>query len=293
MPVGDIVKTASAMRTALVGRPMVRFDAPQLIGPVPQAGRMVEIVEAKGKHLEVMWDDGLVLDTHLKGKSEWHVYRQGAPWRRSWDQLRASIQTDDFVAVCFNAPTVETFRQHDRGRHPGRGRLGPDLCSSTADLREAVDLLLAYPDPEARLRDVMVDQHVMQGVGNVYRCEVLWAAELSPWAHISDLRHHDAVLIVNTATRMVRANRGRIRRTTTDATPGGLAVYGRCGQGCIRCHDTIESCPVGRYGRMLYWCPGCQTRLDRRVPAEANEMDPHPAAARFLDELPWRVRDTD
>ncbi len=291
MPPGDLAKTASAMRTALIGRPMGRFDAPRLIGPVPQAGRMVEVVETYGKHLEVMWDDGLVLDTHLRGRSAWHVYRQGAPWRRSWEKLRASIQTDDFVAVCFDAPTVETYRQPDRRRHPGLGRLGPDLCSSSVDLREAVDLLLAYPDPEARLRDAMVDHHVMQGVGNVYRCEALWAAELSPWTHIADLTHHDAVLIVNTAAKMVRANSGRVRRSTTRHTKDGLAVYGRRGQACIRCHDTIESQSVGRDGRMLYWCPGCQVRLDRRQPTEVREMDPHPAAARYLNELPWRARD--
>lgn len=289
---GDVARTASAMRTALVGRPMIRFDAPALIGPVPQAGRMVEVVEARGtKRIEVMWDDGIVLDTHLKGRSEWHVYRQGDPWRRSWEQLRASIQTDDFVAVCFNAPTVETYRQPDRRRHPGRGRLGPDLCRADANLAEAIDLLLAHPDREARLRDVIVDQQVMRGVGNVYRCEVLWAAELSPWAHVDDLTHHDAVLIVNTAAKMVRANRHRVRRATTTHTHDGLAVYGRTGQACIRCHESIEARPVGRYGRMLYWCPGCQRRLDRRQPTEIREMDPHPAAVKYLNELPWRARD--
>ncbi len=278
------------MRTALIGHAMVRFDAPRLIGPVPQAGRMVETIESVGKHLEVMWDDGIVLDTHLKGKSEWHVYRQGAPWRRSWDQLVASIQTDDFVAVCFDAPNVETYRQPDRQRHPGRGRLGPDLTKPGVDAIEAVDLLLSYADPEARLRDVMVDQHVMQGLGNVYRCEVLWAAELSPWAHIGDLAHHDALLIVQTAAKMVRVNQGRVRRATTHHTAGGLAVYGRIGQGCIRCHETIEAQPVGRTGRMLYWCPGCQVRLDRRLPAEVREIDPHPAAVKYLSELHQRSR---
>lgn len=278
------------MRTALIGHPMVRFDAPKLIGPVPQAGRMVETIEAHGKHLEVMWDDGIVLDTHLKGKSEWHVYRKGSPWRRSWDQLRASIQTDEFVAVCFDAPLIETYRQPDRQRHPGRGRLGPDL-TKVIDPSEAVDLMLSHPNPEARLRDVMVDQHVMRGLGNVYRCEVLWATALSPWAHIGDLTHHDATTIVSTAATMLRINQGRVRRATTSRTPDGLAVYGRSGQGCIRCRETIEALPVGRAGRMLYWCPGCQVRLDRRLPAEVRDMDPHPAAAKFLNELPWRIRD--
>lgn len=282
---GGLARTASAMRTALVGHPMVGFDAPALVGPVPEVGRMVEVVETRGKHLEVTWDDGIVLDTHVKGRCEWHVYRHGAPWRRSWERVRASIQTDDFVAVCFDAPHVETYRQPDPHRHPGYGRLGPDLSRPDADIGQAIDLLLAHPEPDARLRDVLVDQRVMRGVGNVYRCEVLWAAELSPWAHITDLAHHDAVMIVNLATRMVRSNVGRARRSTTSHTPGGLAVYGRVGQGCIRCKDTIEARPLGRSGRMLYWCPGCQLRHDRRQPVEVARIDPHPAATKYLNEL--------
>jgi len=288
MPVADIVRTASAMRTALVGHPMLRFDAPKLIGPVPQAGRLIEQVESHGKHLEITWDDGLVLDTHLKGDSEWHVYRPGAPWRRSWEQLRASIETDEWVAVCFKAPNIETYRQPDRGRHPGLGRLGPNLSSPTADLAEAVELILAYPNPDGRLRDLLVDQHVMQGVGNVHRCEVLWAAELSPWAHVGDLAQQDAVMIVNVAAKLLRASAGRGQRPTSQAAP--LAVYGRVGQACPRCHDSIESRTIGRDGKMLYWCPGCQVRLDRRVALVHDGSDPHPAAARYLNELPWRSR---
>jgi formamidopyrimidine-DNA glycosylase len=156
-------------------------------------------------------------------------------------------------------------------------------------LDEAIELLLSYPDPGARLRDVLVDQHVMQGVGNVYRCEVLWACELSPWAHVGDLGQSDAVRLVNTAAKLLRTTHGRIRRVTT--TEAGLAVYGRVGQACPRCHDTIEARPVGRYARMLYWCPGCQTRHDRRdatPPFGERAMDPHPAAAQYLNDLPWR-----
>lgn len=273
------------MRTALVGRPMVGFDAPALVGPVPAIGRIVEVVETRGKHLEVVWDDGIVLDTPVRGRTEWHVYRRGDPWRKSGDRLRASIQTDDFVAVCFDASHVETYREPDPRRHPGRGRLGPDLARTDSAVGEAIELLLAYPAPETRLREVLVDQRVMRGIGNVYRCEVLWAAELSPWTHVGDLAHHDVVLIVNLATRVVRSNVGRDRRSTTTHTSGGLAVYGRVGQGCIRCKETIEARPLGHRGQMLYWCPGCQTRLDRRLPAEIRQIDPHPAAAKFLHDL--------
>lgn len=275
------------MRTALVGHPMVRFDAPSLIGPAPTTGAVVEMVEAHGKHVEVTWDDGIVLDTLIRSKSEWHVYRQGAPWRRSWEQLRASIQTEDFVAVCFAAASVETYRQAGFSRHPIGGRLGPDLADPAADLAGAVSALLHYPDVEARVRDALVDQHVMRGLGNVFRCEVLWGAELSPWAHVADLSDGDAARLVTVGARLARANRSWVRPAIADParTPEtGLAVYGRCGQGCFRCHDTIEATPVGRSGRMLYWCPGCQIRLDRRPPAP-RPMDPHPAAAKYLAEL--------
>ena len=292
MPEGDTIhRTASALRTALVGRQMVRFDAPRLVGPVPQAGRTIERIDSHGKHLEIAWDDGLVLHTHMRMTGSWHLYRTGERWRRPDHQVRAAIETSEWVAVCFSAPLVETYREPSRGRHPGLGRLGPDLCKPDADLGEIVNLLLSHPDPETRLRDVLLDQHVMCGVGNVYRCEVLWATELSPWAHVGDLTHRDAVLVVNTAARMLRANLQSTRRVTHPAAHGGLAVYGRNGQGCLRCHETIDVRRVGEHARLLYWCPGCQVRLDRRHAESVREMDPHPAAAKFLAELPWRRSD--
>lgn len=289
MPEGDTIhRSASALRTALVGKPMVRFDAPRLVGPVPQAGRLIENVDSHGKHLEITWDDGLVLHTHMRMSGSWHLYHPGDRWRRPHHQLRAAIETTEWIAVCFNAPTVETYRQADRRRHPGLGRLGPDLCKSDTDLGAVVDLLLSYPDPDARLRDVLLDQHVMCGVGNVYRCEVLWATELSPWAYVGDLAHSDAITLVNTAASMLRANLREPGRITQPGIRGGLAVYGRNGQGCWRCHESIEVRRSGEHGRLLYWCPGCQIRLDPRRASGAREMDPHPAAAKFLAELPWR-----
>lgn len=292
MSAGVVERTASAMRTALVGRPMHRFDADLLIGPVPQAGRTVEEVEARGKHLEVVWDDGLVLDSHLRRKCEWHVYRPGEPWRRPYTEFKASIENEGFVAVCFNGSDLETYRQPDRSRHPGGGRLGPDLAHPATNVSQIVELLLAHPEPDARLRDVLVDQRVMRGLGNVHCCEVLWTTELSPWAHIDDLTHHDAVMIVNTAARLVRSTARRSRPGHGSSAPV-LAVYGRTGQGCPRCHDTIASRPVGRAGRTLFWCPGCQVRLDRRHPLIDCGMDSHPAAIKYLQDLPWRSGSSD
>lgn len=268
---------------------MLRFDAPRLIGPVPQAGRLVETVESHGKHLELEWDDGLVLDTTMRLNGSWHVYRSGESWRRPYAQMCATIEVPGWLAVCFNAPNVETYRKPDKRRHPGSGRLGPDLCMPDTDLGTVVNLLLTYSDPTARLADVLLDQRVMRGVGNVYRCEVLWSTELSPYALVGSITEHDAIRLVNTAAKLLRSNVRQSGRDTLAARRRDLEVYARNGQRCTRCADSIDCRRMGEQQRVLYWCPGCQTHLDPRSGPSADDtpMDPHPAAQRWLADLPW------
>ena len=255
----------------------------------PQAGRIIETVESHGKHLVIEWDDGIVLDTHMRMTGSWHLYRAGGRWRRPYTQMRAAIEVVDWVAVCFSAPNVETYRQIDKRRHPGMGRLGPDLCMGDTDLGAVVNLLLTYPDPSARLGEVLLDQRVMCGVGNVYRCEVLWATGLSPYAQVGSISEHDAIRLVNTAATMLRSNLHHAQRVTSPGTRGGLAVYGRNGQHCRRCGETVECRRMGEHNRILYWCPGCQTHLDPKLERSSDDtpMDPHPAAQRWLADLPW------
>ena len=296
MPEGDTIhRTAAALRTALVGKPIERFEAPRLVGPVPANGRVIERIESHGKHLEIVWDDGLTLHTHMRMSGSWHLYRSGEQWRRPSRQMRVVIEVHDWVAVCFNAPVVETFRHFDRHRHPGFGALGPDLCKESADLDECINRMYHYADQGAIIADVMLDQHVVCGVGNVYRSEVLWACELHPFAPVSSLEGEECAQLVHTAARMLRANLNGPGRITTSDVRGGLAAYGRNGQRCSRCGDTIEVCRTGEHARLLYWCPGCQV-LHGPAPKVALEpeerpMDPHPAAAKYLAELPWRKHD--
>jgi len=71
-------------------------------------------------------------------------------------------------------------------------------------------------------------------------------------------------------------------------------VYGRNGQRCGRCGDTVEMRRVGGMARPVYFCPGCQVKLHRQrrlSDIAPRAMDPHPAAAKFLAELPWRRSD--
>lgn len=289
MPDGDTIRrTAAALRTALVDRKMVRFDSPRLVGAVPRAGRIVERVEAHGKHLEIEWDDGIVLHTHLRLSGAWHLYRRDEPWRRPHREMRAVIENEEWSAVCFNAPLVETFRSPNLSRHPGLGRVGPDLSRVDADLDRCVELLLAYDHPRAPIGEVLLDQRVACGVGNVYRCEVMWACELSPFARVAALPETLVRRIVNVTARLLRANLTHAECVTAAGVPGGLAVYGRTGQRCFRCADSVLARQQGPYDRVLYWCPGCQVRHQPAPAVDDTPTDQHPAARLFLDELRQR-----
>lgn len=295
MPEGDTIhRAAAAMRTALVDQKMTYFEAPRLVGVVPRAGRTIERIDSHGKHLEMEWDDGVILHTHVRTSGAWHLYRTGQSWQRNHREVRALVEVDGWVAVCFNAPVVETYRRHDASRHPGRGGLGPDLSRDDADLRRCVDALLAHEDGDTTIAELLLDHRVFCGVGNVYRCEVLWVSELSPFAAVRDLPESEAVRVVDLAAELLRANLVHAQRVTIPGVRGGLGVYGRSGQRCQRCGETISSRRTGRDARILYWCPGCQVRHDPHLtgvlaaaPAPPP-MDPHPAASQFLADLPWR-----
>lgn len=287
MPDGDSThRSGAALRTALVGRPLRRFDAPGLFGPLPTIGRLIERVETDGKHLVIVWDDGIVLNTHVRLNGAWHLYRTGERWRKPNEQMRVAIDVPGWVAVCFNPVTLETYREFDPIRHPGFGRLAPDLSTATdAELAECARQMFAYADEACPIAEVLLDQHVVRGIGNVYRSEILWACELSPFAEASSLSLDDCTQVINAATRMLRSNLDRVYRTAATEIVGGLAVYGRNGTRCARCSDTVQVRRVGQFERLLYFCPGCQIRHEPLVepPLEPapREMDPHPAATMF------------
>ena len=147
-----------------------------------------------------------------------------------------------------------------------------------------------YAETDAIVADVLLDQRVMAGVGNVYRSEVLWVCELSPFALVGDLDHRDHIELVRTSAKLLRANLERPERITAPGVPGGLAVYGRNGQRCPRCAGIVTVTRAGQHRRLVYWCPECQTRLDARpMPEPAVDddtpTDRHPAAVLFLAQV--------
>jgi endonuclease VIII len=288
VPEGDTIhRTAAALRSALIGKATTAFQAPRLEGIMPAPGSVIERVESRGKHLEIGWDDGCVLHTHMRMSGSWHLYRPGEHWRKSSKQMRVVIEVPGWQAVCFSAPVVETYRAGALTRHPVAGSLGPDLCKEDADLAECVARMARYCDRELTVAEALLDQRVACGVGNVYKSEVLWAGELDPFTPVGALDNEQRRKIIEIAATMLRANLDTPMRVTSSGSPEGLAVYGRFGKPCLRCSTPIEVRKHGEQARVTYWCPTCQLYLPLPEP-DPDEFDgeTEQRGRRF----PWRRR---
>lgn len=264
VPEGDTIHRAAArLRPVLAGATVTRFDAPRLVGVRPWPGAAVEEVEAQGKHLLIHFDSGLSLRTHMRMSGVWHAYRVGERWAKPAHLARVVIEVDTgWVAVCFSAPIVETYRREAGAR--ALEALGPDLTTIDLEREGALgDVLarLAVLDPSTELGVALLDQLVAAGVGNVFKSEVCWAVRIDPFTPIGELDDAARRLVWTTAAQQLQANLGPGRRRTH---PKGLAVYRRDRRPCHTCGTPIRMARQGEHRRSTYWCPRCQQRPSRR-----------------------------
>jgi endonuclease VIII len=263
LPEGDTVhKWARRLDAALTGHTITRFQlrrSPRGLRP-PAAGTTVTAVEARGKHLLVHFDDGATLHTHMELLGRWDVYAPRQRWRRPGHTARAIIEVDDGTsAVCFAAPITE-LRREGRASAPTRAArslaaLGPDLCDDDPDLDEVLRRA-ANAHADAAVGDVLLDQRVSAGIGNVYKSEVCWAERVHPFTPFTAIDDEQRRALFGTAHAQLRANLDTPRRVTYR---GGLAVYGKASRPCPRCRTKIEQAYGGQTDeRTTFWCPRCQ-----------------------------------
>lgn len=276
MPEGDTIhRAAAALHRALAGQVVTAFDtglAPlaRVHDDTPLTGRTIERCEAIGKHLLIWFTGGLALRTHMRMSGSWHLYRPGERWQRSPRAMRIRIDTASWVAVAFNVPVAEFLDARAAARSPVLTALGPDLLAPTVDRTEALRRLAAAgPRP---IGEVLLDQRVVAGIGNVFKSEILFLCGLHPDRLASTLSPDDHGRILDTAVPLMRANTGAaatggivtyrgLRRTTGRASEEErLWVYDRAGRPCRRCGAPIQSAARGVDARRTYWCEQCQPR---------------------------------
>ena len=270
MPEGDtIFRAARTLNRALAGKAVVRFESmfPHLTRVHDDdriTGRLVSGVRSAGKHILMEFSGGLLLRTHMRMNGSWHIYRPGESWQRPRRSMRIVVATEDFVAVGFDIPVAEMLKVKDLRRHDELRRLGPDLLADDFDGVEAIRRIRERTGSE--IADVLLNQRVLAGIGNVYKSEILFACAVSPFAKVEVLADEQISCLVSTARRFLTANVSEkpttytaFRRTTRRANPKErLWVYGRAGDPCRKCGTPISMRAQGRDARLTYWCSTCQ-----------------------------------
>ena len=173
MPEGDTVwLAAQRMHEALAGRVLTKSDfrVPQL-ATTDLSGREVLEVVPRGKHMLTRLAGGLTLHTHFRMDGSWHLYRPGDRWTGGPDwQVRVVLENSEWQAVGYRMPVLELIATAEEDGVVGH--LGPDALGPDWDADRVVALLLEEPDAE--VGTALLDQRNLAGLGNLYRCEVLF-----------------------------------------------------------------------------------------------------------------------
>jgi len=273
MPEGDtIFRAARTLHRALAGKRIERFESTfpslnRIHEDAPIAGRTVERVSARGKHLLMQFSGDLVLRTHMRMNGSWHIYKRNERWQRARSDMRIVIAVADYEAVGFNIPVAEFLTVRQLSRHEELRKLGPDVLSDAFDAADAIGRMRGRPS--LAIADALLNQHVLAGLGNVYKSEVLFMCGINPFVPVRDLEDEQLGHIVSAARRVLAANvldgvapmttYSGYRRTTGRADPKErLWVYGRARLPCRRCGTPIAVRKQGLDARLTYWCPRCQ-----------------------------------
>jgi endonuclease-8 len=258
VPEGDTIHhAANRLRPLLAGHvpdaletPHPRFARDRW--PERLRGRAVTAVDARGKHLFVRFEGDLVIHSHLRMTGSWRVFAPRARWSRSPARAWLVLRRGGHAAVEFDGPVLELMTAARARNDPRIARLGPDILAEEFDAPRFLRRLRS-DDPTRPIGDALLDQTTIAGIGNLWKSEGCFAAELDPWRPAGTVSDDEALAVV-------AATRPRMQQSARDGFPArGVQVYGLAGRPCPRCGAPIRSRGQGDNNRRTYWCAGCQT----------------------------------
>ena len=240
-------------------------------GAAQLTGRRLLRATSRGKHLFVEFADDRWLHVHLgligSFTVDSHEWTAEVP---AVGQVRMRLRTEQHVADLRGPNLCEVVNPEQVDGVIER--LGPDPLRPDAD----ADVAWGRISKSSRtIAELLMDQSVLAGVGNVYRCEVLFRHRLSPFTEGRNLRRSSWRLIWDDLKRLLPLGvaTGRIvtveeqvldveaalgRGEVPHLPERSSYVYKRAGMPCPTCGSRIRTRVVG--GRNLFWCGRDQRR---------------------------------
>src|SRR3712207_2952622 len=167
--------------------------------PERLAGRAVRAVDARGKHLFLRFEGDLTIHSHLRMGGWWGVFRKGERWRRSQRRAWLVIRTPEHEVVQFDGPVLELMTEGHTRFDQRLAALGPDILAEELD-RDEILRRLRNDDPTRGIGDALLDQRIVAGIGNMWKSEGCWHAQVDPWRRVASVADDEVERILD-ATR--------------------------------------------------------------------------------------------
>jgi formamidopyrimidine-DNA glycosylase len=202
----------------------------------------------------------LVKNEKLKAKSDYfddrvnqyirHIFYLGKDKRMEFSDLRKFAKI-----ILINADKLNTLKEVKE--------LGVDAMSPEFTLKKFEEIL--DKKSKKKVRDILMDQNIIAGIGNIYASEILFEAGIMPTRIAGDIAKDERKKLYNSIIKILK-KAIELRGTSdsdyrdTDGAPGGfqkvLKVYRKAGKECPKCDTIIKKMKMGQ--RSVFYCPKCQ-----------------------------------
>lgn len=229
-------------------------------------GRTITGLERRAKYLLLHLDSGRTVIGHLGMSGRMMITAPGEHQNGRHDHLL--FETEDGVLVVFNDPrrfgSMDLADTDGLDDHPLLAKLGPDPLGNRFN---GPALAAAIASRRSPIKALLLDQTVVAGLGNIYVCESLFRAGVSPrrlGTNVSARRSERLAETIRVVLGEAIEAGGSSLRDYVQAS-GDLGyfqhnfrVYGREGEPCAsrRAGHVIER--IVQSGRSTFYCPRCQ-----------------------------------
>lgn len=254
------------LATVEVRRPDLRVPFPPDLA-ARLTGRRVRRVGRRAKYIVIELDDGAVVLMHLGMSGRLAIDSARPNWLQPHDHLVVTV--DDGTVIRLNDPRrfglVALTSRDALAGHPLLAGLGPEPLDPAFD---GGYLSAALKGRRTSIKAALLDQRLVAGLGNIYVCEALYFAGLSPRRLAGTVRGRRAVRLADAIKRVldmaIAAGGSSLRDYVQPSGELGYfqhqwAVYGREGEPCPDCGCDVEATGgvrrIVQANRSTFYCP--------------------------------------
>ena len=227
-------------------------------------GRRIVGVGRRAKYLLFHLDDDSILQVQLRMSGRFALGRE-APDPAEFRHIAARLQLDDGRTLFYDdMRRLGGLRLLDRRDWELEAtRLGPEPLEPGY---RAADLARTLAATRSPVKNALMDQRRVAGIGNIYASEALFRAGVDPRRPGRDLGAHEVKRLHRTVRSVLRealqqAGTSFQNYRAVNGRSGefqfSLDVYGRDGEPCRKCGEPIER--IVQAGRSTFYCPSCQS----------------------------------